>query len=138
MEEKEIKILIEEGFTFDCGNRIFEVPPMTLDTMFRSDKFAIQLKGEIEENSNKSVFEMVVHNVPIMIDLINVCVKKNLWDRIFGIKRQLKKMTPKDLSGICSYILEMHDLANFLTAIRLLGEVRITKPKKTETIAGNK
>lgn len=135
----EAEALIDKGFFFEIGNRKWEIKPFTLDTILRANIYAVKLKINTEEE--KPLTDIFKENVKPLTDFIAVSILQKRW-KCFLFKnlfsRYLRKnLTPQKAVGLTLTILKMYDMGNFITSIRLIGQMTITAPKQTERIDGN-
>jgi hypothetical protein len=139
-EEKEADLLIEKGFYFNVGKREIHIKPLVFGTITHANKHAVNLKINILSDDNTSVFKEVNRNVDPLMKFIAVCVLHKSWKiKLFSglLAKYLKwKLSPQIALKITLAILQMYDIANFITSIRLIGQTTITSPKETSLVGG--
>lgn len=139
-EQKEAELLINKGFVFNIGKREIHIKPLTFGTITQANKHAVDLKINILSDDNSSVFKEVNKNVGPLMMFIAVCILHDYWKiKLFSgiLSRYLKwKLNPQTALKISLAILQMYDIANFITSIRLIGQTTITNPKETNLVDG--
>lgn len=136
MEKKEADILVNEGLRFTVGKRNIHIKPLTYGAMAYANKHAVSLRMDLEEDNNSKLFMEIGKNIKPYMRFIAVCILGSKWKiKLFtGLLANwlMWRLKPKKAFEIGLAIVQMHDLANFISSIRLIGETTITKPK-TET-----
>lgn len=139
-EQKEADLLIDKGFVFNIGKREIHIKPLTFGVITQANKHAVDLKINILSEDNSSVFKEVNKNVDPLMMFISVCILHDYWKiKLFSgiLSRYLKwKLNPQTALKISLAILQMYDIANFITSIRLIGQTTITSPKETNPVDG--
>lgn len=139
-EEKESNQLIEKGFFFNVGKRELHIKPLVFGTIAQANKYAVDLKINILSDDNASVFKEVNRNIDPLMKFIAVCVLAKKWKiKLFSglLAKYLKwKLNPQTALKITLAILQMYDIANFITSIRLIGQTTITNPRETNLVDG--
>ncbi|KUJ56451.1 hypothetical protein [Chryseobacterium aquaticum] len=139
-EEKESNQLIEKGFFFNVGKRELHIKPLVFGTIAQANKYAVDLKINILSDDNASVFKEVNRNIDPLMKFIAVCVLAKPWKiKLFSglLAKYLKwKLNPQTALKITLAILQMYDIANFITSIRLIGQTTITNPRETNLVDG--
>ncbi|MCJ8153248.1 hypothetical protein MKJ01_05665 [Chryseobacterium sp. SSA4.19] len=139
-EQKESDLLIEKGFVFNIGKREIHIKPLYFGTITQANKYAVDLKINILSDDNTSVFKEVNRNVEPLMKFIAVCILHDYWKiKLFSglLAKYLKwKLSPQIALKITLAILQMYDIANFITSIRLIGQTTITNPKETSLVDG--
>lgn len=143
-EKNEANLLIEKGFVFDIGNRKFQIKPLVFGTITYANKHAVDLKINLTSEDNASVFNEVGKNVTPLMKFIAVCILHKRWKIILFtnfLSWYLKwKLNPEKALKISMVILQMYDIKNFITSIRMIGQLTITSPKsptETSLVDGN-
>lgn len=140
-EKEEAKILINEGLVFNAGKREFHIKPITADVMFRANKYAVELKMNIVESDNASLFKEVDKNIIPLFRFIAICVLHDAWKiKLFTkpfARYLMTKLKSQDALKLSMAILQMYDLGNFITSIRIIGQTTITSPKASPLIDTN-
>ena len=139
-EEEESNQLIEKGFFFNVGKRELHIKPLVFGTIAQANKYAVDLKINILSDDNASVFKEVNRNIDPLMKFIAVCVLAKQWKiKLFSglLAKYLKwKLNPQTALKITLAILQMYDIANFITSIRLIGQTTITNPRETNLVDG--
>ncbi len=133
-EKEEAELLIEKGMFFQAGKYKFTIKPLTLGTILIANKYAVDMKINLTEDNETSVFDEYNRNTIPLLNFIAVCVLSRKW-KIFLFRKLLVRclkwnLKPKDVIGITLSILKMYDMGNFITSIRLISEQTMTSPKK--------
>ncbi len=140
LEQKEAELLIEKGFVFNAGENEYHIKPMTYGTILHANKYAVDLKFNLVSEDTNSLINELNQNVEPMMRFIAVCVlgnKQDIETKTETLAEELKQhLRPKDAMNICVAILQMYDLANFISSIRLIGTMTMTTPRTptTETL----
>lgn len=136
-ERKEAELLVEQGFVFNAGEKEHHIKPVTYGTILHANKYAVDLKLNLLSEDNNSLLRELEANIDPLMKFIAVCVlgnKKDIEDKTEVLAEELKwSLKPKDAMGICLAIIQMYDLTNFISSIRLIGTMTITAPKKSLT-----
>lgn len=139
-EKKESELLIQRGVVFDIGERKFEIKPLVFGTITHANKYAVDLKINLTSDDNASVFNEVGNNISPLMNFIAVCILHSRWKIILFrnlLAWYLKwKLNPEKALKIAMVILQMYDIKNFITSIRLIGQMTITSPKETSLVDG--
>lgn len=135
-EKSEAELLTENGFKFKAGKREFTIKPLTLGTILHCNKYAVQMKFNLMTDKGDSLYEELNNNIqPILAFISCAILGSNIKIRLFRkmLENHLKKhLKPKDVLAIAVAILQMYDLTNFITSIRLLTAETITTPRTSK------
>lgn len=132
-EQQEANILIKEGFYFEIGKRKWHIKPLVFGTIAKANKYAVNMKMNIVENDNASMFAELDKNIKPLLNFIAVCILHSKW-KIWLFTKILSKylewkLSPEMALKIALAILQMYDLGNFITSIRMIGQTTVTSPK---------
>lgn len=132
-EQEEAKLLIKEGFFFEIGKRKWHIRPLVFGAITEANKYAVNMKLNIVESDNASMFSELDKNIKPLLNFIAVCILNSKW-KIWFFKKILAKylewkLNPDMALKIVLAILQMYDLGNFITSIRMIGQTTITSPK---------
>lgn len=143
-EKNESELLIDKGFFFNIGKKRFEIKPLCFGTISHANKHAVDLKINLTAEDNASVFNEVGKNVSPLMKFIAVCILHKRWKILLFtniLAWYLKwKLNPQKALNISLVILQMYDIKNFITSIRMIGQLTITSPKspmETTLVDGN-
>ncbi|WP_077417857.1 hypothetical protein [Chryseobacterium sp. JV274] len=143
-EKNEAELLVEKGFVFNVGKRKFQIKPLVFGTITYANKHAVDLKINLTTEDNASVFNEVGKNVSPLMKFIAVCILHKRWKILLFtniLSWYLKwKLNPQMALKISMVILNMYDIKNFITSIRMIGQLTITSPKspkETTLVDGN-
>ncbi|WP_426473446.1 hypothetical protein [Chryseobacterium balustinum] len=139
-EEKEADLLIEHGFKINIGKREFHIKPLHFGTITQANKYAVKLKVNLLSDDNSSVFKEMEKNIDPLMRFIAVSILHDYWKvKLFTglLSKYLKwKLNPQIASKMSIAILQMYDIKNFITSIRIIGQMTITSPKETSLVDG--
>lgn len=143
MENKEANILVDEGLRFTIGKRKFHIKPLRYGTMRHANKYAVKMNIDLEDgNSNHKLFSELSSNITPQMRYIAINILGSYWKiKLFTkpFSRWLEwKLTPKEAFKLSMAIVQMNDLTNFISSIRLVGETSLTKSKTTPRVDTNK
>ena len=148
-EMNEAKLLVEEGLIFETESRsifrfikkkrYWHIKPLNFGTILHANRYAMELKMNFQDNSiNAAITEMDV-NIKPLVNYISVCVLGSKW-KIKLFRRILTnyflwRLSPNKSLKLALGIMQMYDLPNFITSIRLIGT--ITSPQTQENPSPN-
>lgn len=129
-ELSEAEILANEGLNYKAGWFRFHIKPLTFGVIAKANIQALKLKLNLIDDDQKTLIENYQENINPLINFIAICTLGNLCritPLVYLLSYYLKwKLTPKEVIGLCIFILKMYDLGNFTTTIRLIGTSTIT------------
>lgn len=141
VEKDETDILLNEGIKYKAGLFRFHVKPLMYGTMLQANRFAMQLKVNLNLEDNTAILRELSMNAKPMIDFLAVCTLRSYW-KIFLFRRVLSKylfwkMNPRNVPVLILMIFQMYDLVNFMNSIRLISHMTVTSPMKPNPIEKN-
>lgn len=139
-EEKEADQLIEHGFKINIGKREFHIKPLRYGTITFANRYAVKLKVNLMSDDNSSLFKEMEKNIDPLMRFIAVSILHDKWKILLFtglLAYYLKwKLNPQVALKMSIAILQMYDIKNFITSIRLIGQMTITSPKETNLVDG--
>lgn len=138
-EKTEAELLAENGLKINIGKKEYVIKPLLFGTISKANKYAVQLKLNTASDITDFLPEYEKNIDPLM-KFIAVCILGDKWKiKLFTpfLANRLKwKLKPNEALKLVIAILQMYDIGNFTTSIRLIRETTITAPRKTNLIDG--
>ena len=148
-EQKESDLLRNHGFIFETRRKTlflkwfpkisWHIKPLCFGTIVESNKYAIDLKLNVNDENIADLISEMQKNINPLINFISVSLLHSKW-KILLFRKVLTAylkwhLKPEEAFKIVLAIMQMYDLANFITSIRLIGT--ITSPRETNLVDGN-
>lgn len=138
-EKSEAELLAENGLKITIGQKDYVIKPLLFGTIAEANKYAVQLKLNTE-GTVTDFLPQYEENIEPLTKFIAVCILHKKWKiKLLTpfLARKLKwELKPSDALKLVIAILQMYDMGNFTTSIRLIRETTITAPRTSNLIDG--
>lgn len=105
--------------------------PTTYTLLLITEKFlSLRINNE-SEISISNAFSLFKKSGKVMAEIIAIAIindEKKLWKKRFLTKCLIKSLTPEELTYLFTLIIAYGGIEDFINSIRLMNQLRITKP----------
>ena len=149
-EQQEAELLRNHGFVFETNRKSFlkkwfpkiswHVKPLCFGTITIANKYAVDLKLNVNDENIASLMAEMENNIDPLLNFISVSILHSKT-KILLFRKVLTTylkwhLNPEKALKIVIQIMQMYDLANFITSIRLIGTITSPKEKETTLVDG--